>query len=136
MSTYVLVVDDDPSILDLVAAILLDEGYRVVTVRSAAEALQSIEHEVPAVLITDLMMPIMDGRALARACRERVLTASMPILLMSAAFPAYLEGISSLGVHALLRKPFELLELLAIIARLIVGRQSDHALSDTTTITT
>jgi CheY-like chemotaxis protein len=132
MSTYVLIVDDDPQILNLVTEILLDEGYRVAAARSAAEAIQWIEHEVPAVLVTDLTMPAMDGRALALACRARLRTASMPILLMSASFPAYLEGISSVGVHALLAKPFDLFELLAIIARLIVGRQSDQSMRDIT----
>jgi CheY-like chemotaxis protein len=132
MSAYVLVVDDDPSILNLIAEILLGEGYRVTAARSAAEALRSIAHETPAVLVTDLMMPIMDGRTLVEACRTALQTASMPILLMSAAFPAYLESVSSLGVHALLAKPFDLFELLAIVARLIVGQPS---MSDTPLIT-
>jgi CheY-like chemotaxis protein len=112
MSAYVLVVDDDPLILNLVTEILLDEGYRVAAARSAAEALQSMEYEVPAVLVTDLMMPIMDGRALALTCRAAVRTASMPILLMSATFPAHLEDISSVAPPALLAKPFDVFELL------------------------
>jgi CheY-like chemotaxis protein len=119
MSAYVLVVDDDPSILNLIAEILLGDGYRVTAVCSAAEALRSIAHETPAVLVTDLMMPIMDGRALALTCRAAVRTASMPILLMSATFPAHLEDISSVAPPALLAKPFDVFELLAIIAGLI-----------------
>jgi CheY-like chemotaxis protein len=136
MPAYVLVVDDDPLILNLVTEILLDEGYRVATARSAAEALDCIEHEVPSVLVTDLMMPIMDGRALALTCRAAVRTASMPILLMSAAFPAYLDDILSVAVHALLAKPFDVFELLAIIAGLIVGRHFDDRATRNTTFTT
>jgi CheY-like chemotaxis protein len=120
MPAYVLVVDDDPLILNLVTEILLDEGYRVTAANSAAEALGWIDHEVPAVLVTDLMMPVMDGRALARTCRAKLRTATMPILLMSAAFPPHVDKLS-LGVHELLAKPFDMLELLAIIARLMVG---------------
>ena len=69
MPTQILVVDDDPSILALVAEILRDEGYEVATARNGAEALERVAETVPAVLVTDLMMPVMDGSALVRAWR-------------------------------------------------------------------
>jgi DNA-binding response OmpR family regulator len=127
MSAYVLVVDDDPSILQLVSDILLDQGYQVAAAQSAEEALRRIEYDVPAVMVTDLMMPDMDGRALAEACRARARTASMPILLMSAV-PVHLDGVSLLNRHEVLAKPFDIVELVEIIARMVASSASGTVL--------
>ena len=121
MPTRILVVDDDPTILALVAEILQDEGYEVATARNGAEALAQVAETVPAVLLTDLMMPVMDGPALVRACRAAPLTASLPIVVMSAALAALCEGLEGLGVQDAIVKPFDVDGLVAIIARLVVG---------------
>jgi len=122
VSRCVLVVDDDPSILALVTDILLDEGYEVVAARNGAEALRRTEDEVPALLVTDLGMPIMDGQSLVKACRARPLTADIPILVLSAESRAAFESVSRLGVQELLTKPFEIGHLLEIIAQLFPRR--------------
>src|SRR2546423_6985803 len=97
MPTRILVVDDDPSILALVAEILLDEWYDVATAANGAEALQRVAEAVPAVIVTDLMMPGMDGPALVRAGRAEPATAGPPIVIMSAALAALLDGGKSLA---------------------------------------
>lgn len=121
MSTRILVVDDDPSLLALVANILGDEGYDVATARNGAEALEQVAAALPSVLVTDLMMPVMDGRALVRACRAVPATARLPIVVMSAAFPVLLEGVRQLGVEHAIQKPFDADALVAIIASLVAG---------------
>src|SRR5919206_4934956 len=102
MPTRILVVDDDPSILALVTEILQDEGYDVATARNGAEALERVAEAVPAVLVTDLMMPVMDGPALVHACRAA--PASVPILIMSAALPILLDRLARLGVQDTVHK--------------------------------
>jgi CheY-like chemotaxis protein len=121
MPTRILVVDDDPSILALVAEILLDEGYDVATAGNGAEALERVAEVVPAVIVTDLMMPVMDGPALVRACRAEPSTAGLPIVIMSAALTALRDGMKSLGVQDAISKPFDTDSLVAIVACLVAG---------------
>jgi CheY-like chemotaxis protein len=121
MAARILVVDDDPTILALVREILQDEGYDVATARNGAEALKRVAETVPAVLVTDLMMPVMDGRALVRACRATPATATLPIVLMSAALPVLIDNLTQLGVENALHKPFDTDVLIAMIARLVAA---------------
>jgi CheY-like chemotaxis protein len=121
MPTRILVVDDDPSILALVVEILHGEGYEVATARNGAEALERVAETVPAVLLTDLMMPVMDGSALVRACRSAPATATLPIVVMSATLPVLLDSLARLGVENAVHKPFDSDVLIAMIARLAVG---------------
>jgi CheY-like chemotaxis protein len=121
MPTRILVVDDDPLLLALVAEILLDEGYDVATAHNGAEALGRVAEHVPAVLVTDLMMPVMDGSALVLACRAAPATACLPIVVMSATMPVLLDGLGRLGVQEAVQKPFDTDVLVAMIARLVAG---------------
>ena len=87
-----LVVDDEPHIRDLVARVLRRHGYAVRTAAGGAEALAEIAREVPAVVVTDLMMPGMDGVELAGVLRAG--TAPLPVVLFSAsADPVKLPGV-------------------------------------------
>jgi two-component system phosphate regulon response regulator PhoB/two-component system alkaline phosphatase synthesis response regulator PhoP len=123
MLARILVVDDDPSILTLVAEALVDEGYEVAIARNGAEALTRLAEVVPAVLVTDLMMPIMDGPTLVRACRSKATTAALPIVVMSAALSAVLDDPAPLGVQEMLEKPFDIHAFLAAVDRLVVGTE-------------
>lgn len=110
----VLVVDDDPDILDAICDILEAEGYRVSRARHGIEALARIEAERPAVILLDLMMPVMDGVAFARALRQRPDDAHVPILVISAdGNPQRAAGV---GAQGYLAKPFDIEVLLASVA--------------------
>ncbi len=110
----VLVVDDDPDILDAICDILEAEGYRVSRARHGVEALAQIDSERPAVIRLDLMMPVMDGGAFARALRARPGDAQVPILVISAdGNPA---RAASVGAQGYLAKPFDIEVLLASVA--------------------
>jgi len=110
----VLVVDDDPDILDAVSEILADEGYRVARARHGAEGLERIAAERPALVLLDLMMPVMDGATFARILRERGGT-RLPVVLLSA--DGRRERALEVAADAFLPKPFDIEALLALVAQ-------------------
>jgi len=77
----ILLVDDDPNLLILLADQLRDDGFEVATARDGTEALRRLEAGWPDLLIIDMMMPRMDGLSLAREIKER---ADLPIIVLSA----------------------------------------------------
>ena len=70
MAFKILVVDDDPDILDAVALILESQGYEVVTARDGIEGLANLKAEQPDLMILDLMMPKMDGFAVCKELQD------------------------------------------------------------------
>ena len=70
MPGKILVVDDDPDILDAVAMILESQGYEVVTARDGIEGLATLKAENPDLMILDLMMPKMDGFAVCKELQD------------------------------------------------------------------
>lgn len=110
----VLVVDDDPDILDAICDILEAEGYRVARARHGLEALDRVSEEVPAVILLDLMMPVMDGPAFATALRQRPVARRVPIVVISA--DGNPQKVAALGAQGYLAKPFDIDALLANVA--------------------
>ncbi len=70
MTGKILVVDDDPDILDAVAMILESQGYKVVTARDGVEGLATLKAERPDLMILDLLMPKMDGFAVCKELQD------------------------------------------------------------------
>jgi DNA-binding response OmpR family regulator len=70
MSEKILVVDDDPDILEATAMILESQGYEVVTARDGVEGLANLKAENPDLLILDLLMPKMDGFAVCKELQD------------------------------------------------------------------
>lgn len=81
ISPRILLVDDDPNLLVLLADQLRDDGFEVTTARDGAEALRRLESGWPDLLVIDMMMPRIDGLSLAREIKER---ADLPIVVLSA----------------------------------------------------
>ncbi len=67
----ILLVDDEPQILAAWSLILVNEGYRVTCANNGVEALECLKHHVPDLIVTDWIMPLMDGLALCREIRAR-----------------------------------------------------------------
>jgi len=111
----VLVVDDDPDILDALSEILEVEGYEVQRARNGREALQRLEHAPPDLVLLDLMMPVMDGWEFARSLNP---AARPPITVLSADRNVSAKA-QEIGALGWLAKPFELSELLAVVRRAI-----------------
>ncbi len=125
----VLVVDDDPDILDAICDILEVEQYRCVRARNGLEALECVEAERPAMILLDLMMPVMDGVTFSHALRERPAVKDVPILVISA--DGNPQRAASVGARGYLAKPFDIDALLAYVAA-ITGRNGGepHAAAD------
>lgn len=107
----VLVVDDDPSIRETVTEVLVAEGYQVLEAGDGREALDRLDGILDrCVVLLDLAMPRMNGLEVLAELSRRGQTGRTPVLVMSA--NAHPREIDFPQVVALLRKPFELDELL------------------------
>ena len=84
----VLVCDDDPSILEVVGAQLRQQGYRVVTATSGADAIETAALQHPSAILLDLMMPGMDGWETMAALKANPATQSIPVIVLSGVQPA------------------------------------------------
>lgn len=105
---HVLVVDDEPEIVKLVAKFLEGRGHRVTIARDGQEALDAIAAERPDVLVIDLNLPKVDGFEVTRRLRTDPATKDLPIVMMTAAFPTVEEADRglSLGADEYVVKPF------------------------------
>jgi two-component system alkaline phosphatase synthesis response regulator PhoP len=85
MSTKILVVDDDPDILEAISLILEAHGYQVVTARDGVDGLHQIKEEKPDLMILDLMMPKLDGFGVCKELKDPRWSkyAHMPIIILS-----------------------------------------------------
>lgn len=108
----ILVVDDDAKIVRLVRTYLERDGYAVVTAADGPAALDAIERHRPALVVLDLMLPELDGRAVVRAVRRDEEAAATPILILSAR-GSTVDRIAGLedGADDYLPKPFSPAEL-------------------------
>ena len=123
----ILVVDDDAKIVRLVRTYLERDGYRVVTAADGPGALDAIERHRPALVVLDLMLPELDGRAVIRAVRRDDEAAATPILVLSARGTT-LDRIAGLedGADDYLPKPFSPAELVVRV-KTILRRASTGA---------
>src|SRR5437660_938245 len=114
----VLVVDDDPKILELVRAYLQRAGYAVVTAVDGEDALRKIEAHRPNLVVLDVMLPQVDGLVLARHLRDE--RNNLPVLMMSARGTVS-DRITGLveGADDYLAKPFSPAELVARVNALM-----------------
>lgn len=124
----IVVVDDEPSIVEAVSWVLEEEGYDVSMARNGREGLDRIRAVHPDVIITDLMMPVMDGFALCRAVREDDATRSIPIVVMTAA--VHLVEREHDLYTALLPKPFDLDGVLGVVEQVLAAQAPADARSD------
>lgn len=113
-SGLVLVVDDDPDIVDLLADALGTEGYDVLTA-VGGDAIQLAHDRQPSLILLDLMMPGMDGVEVSMRLRADPSTARIPIVIMSAQ-EHLLETSRDMLVDDYLAKPFHLRSLYTTVA--------------------
>lgn len=117
----ILVVEDVPNVLELLEVTLRFKGYPVVTARNGQEALEMIARERPAIIITDILMPKMDGYALAHAVHKDPRTRQIPIIFLSATYvtPEDRKFAMSLGAVRFLEKPVDTEEFLLTIGEVL-----------------
>ena len=115
----IMVIDDDPSMLWFVSEIFTDK-YNVLSYNNAREALDSLEQRQPDIIVSDVMMPGIDGLSFARKVKENKLWKHIPLVLLSALHHEddQVKGIES-GAEAYITKPFNTKYLERIVSRLI-----------------
>ncbi|GGW20665.1 histidine kinase [Streptomyces capoamus] len=129
-SARVLVADDNADMREYLARILAAAGYRVTAVTDGVEALHSARRDTPDLVVSDVMMPRLDGLELVARLRGHTRTASVPVLLLSARAgqEASIQGLRA-GADDYLVKPFAAAELLARVrANIELARLRSHHL--------
>jgi two-component system, OmpR family, alkaline phosphatase synthesis response regulator PhoP len=114
--TTILVVDDESSIVEVLATLLEDEGYHVVTARNGEEGLARLATSQPEIVLCDVMMPVLDGREMCRRMQTNPLYRSIPIILMSAV--NVVAKLTDCNYATLIAKPFDLEEVINTVAKL------------------
>ena len=131
MPHKILVVDDDPDILEAISLILESQGYNVVTARDGVEGLANLKAENPDLLILDLLMPKMDGFAVCKELQDPrwAKYKGIPILILTsvreeASRRRYeLETGRELSVDEYLEKPISPEVLIASVTKLLERKQ-------------
>jgi CheY-like chemotaxis protein len=120
---FVLIVDDDPDLLDVTSFVIENEGMAVETARNGEEALALIgTGRLPALVLLDLMMPVMNGwEFLATVANDPVLR-GLPVVVLTAAEHAQIPG-----ALEVLSKPMDLKKLLRVVERHVRGHRDAGA---------
>ena len=121
--TRILIVDDDAALLRLLSLRLRHEGHEVIEASSGEAALAKLDHELPALLITDLRMGGMDGLQLFEAVHRR--HPLLPVLMLTAhgTIPDAVTALQR-GVFGYITKPFEARELMAEVDRALAASRA------------
>lgn len=115
----ILVVDDEPSVREVLKRLLKQEGYDVFSAPNGKEALEIIKADPPSMLLLDLMMPEMGGMAVCRRIRENPATRLMPVIMITAKGEVTdeIKGLER-GADDYIAKPFDVEEVKARVAGL------------------
>ncbi len=119
----ILVVDDEDALLRVLALLLEEEGYRVLTARNGRAALETVRTDTVDVVVTDFIMPEMDGGQLVRALREA--RSRLPVLLMSSLEEQSVSRVCS-GHAGFFRKPFDVPDFLRTLSSLAASSNREH----------
>ena len=132
--TRVLVVDDEPDLLELVHYNLTKAGYDVACVMSGEEALAHVRSSPPDLIVLDVLLPGLDGLEICKALRRNPTTAGIPIVMLTArSEDADVVAGLELGADDYLTKPFSPRVLLARI-KAVLRRQQSEAEAETTVV--
>jgi DNA-binding response OmpR family regulator len=123
MLPRILIVDDDPDMVDLLRLTLTKAGYAARSAATGKEALQKARRSPPDLMVLDLLLPGINGLSVCQQLRRDPATAAMPILMITVLpgqFPR-LAGLEN-GADAYLNKPFEMEELVSCVGDLLRRR--------------
>ncbi len=124
-SRTVLIVEDEFAIAELLEMVLTDEGYRVLTAANGRQGLQRLaEDPRPDLVISDYMMPILDGAEMLRAMRKIELQRDIPCIVMSSIPEATVQ--ERIGNYAaFVRKPFQLAAMIQLVAAVLAATRPE-----------
>ena len=120
---FILVVDDDPAILDSLRFLFEDEGYRVQTSEKGdyAESLRDDNGGLPDLIVLDVLLSGKDGRIICRKLKNQDETRHIPIVMISA-YPDAEHSAKEVGADAFVAKPFSIDEVLVTVTSLLNTR--------------
>jgi CheY-like chemotaxis protein len=116
-----LVVEDIPNVLELLEVTLRFQGYEVISAHNGQEALDILEKEAPALIISDILMPKLDGFSMVQKLRTNPKTQNIPVIFLSATYvtPEDRMFAMSLGASRFIEKPIDTEDFLLTIAELL-----------------
>lgn len=117
---HILLVEDEPGTLVTMGLLLEMSGYRVSKAANGRQGLERMAAEVPDIVITDYMMPHLDGLSMIARMKADAALARVPVILTSAALPASLDACSI--ADAFIPKPFRIEALLGLIETVLQRR--------------
>jgi CheY-like chemotaxis protein len=117
----ILVVEDVPNVRELLEVTLRFKGYKVVSATNGKEGLAKVESENPAMVITDILMPVLDGYAFVQALRTNPSTRTLPVIFLSATYvtPEDRTFALSLGANRFMEKPIDTEDFLLTVAEIM-----------------
>ena len=116
MST-IMIVEDDTQIRNVLSEVLEDEGYSTHGAANGSLALEALSTSRPDLIITDIMMPVMDGLRLCASLQADPATAGIPVMLMSASNNQHLAA--GCRCAAFLAKPFQITTVLDLVSTVL-----------------
>ena len=114
----ILLVEDDDDTREMLATCLALQGYEVVAAANGQEALGILDGRTPALIVVDLMMPVMDGVAFRDAQRRHPTASAVPVVVLTAAAHGR-QVAETIEADVFLAKPVELSDLIAVVARVL-----------------
>jgi len=112
----ILVIEDEPDILDNISEVLVSEGHEVLTAKDGAIGLEVAKSQLPNLVICDLMLPEIDGHAVVAELRGLSEFRDTPIIIMSGkAGHQTIEDTLKKGASAFIKKPFNIDSFIALI---------------------
>jgi len=124
----ILIVEDVPNVLELLEVTLRFKGYSVITARNGEEALDALARQRPILIITDILMPKMDGYAFVQKLRLNIETRAIPVVFLSATYvtPEDKQFALSLGAARFIEKPIDAEDFLLTIAELLTQQANSE----------
>lgn len=133
MQKTILIIDDEPDVIDVIRAVLKTKGYKLLTANGGEEGLHKAERDRPNLIVLDLMMPRMSGLEVIKRLKKNEKTADIPIIVISAITsdatrtPEFWKR--GLGVDEFVEKPFDPLDLLGRVE--FIFRRGDYVSTGT-----
>jgi CheY-like chemotaxis protein len=121
MAKRILIVDDEPDIMDVATVRLRHLGYEIIPAIDAEEALAILKKDIPDLILLDLLLPKMQGDELCKKLKSDIKYKLIPVILFTASAirPQLPEEVKKMGADDCIVKPFEPEELLGKIKKFI-----------------
>ncbi len=116
MNERILVIDDDPGILDFLQYLLCEEGYNSITSTSSTSLLKHVQRSQPDLILLDVFLTGEDGRILCRQLKANELTKHIHVILISA-YVSWHEALGESCADDFLAKPFRIEQLLEMVRK-------------------